>query len=142
MKRYELEILTNSYTGNFERELAAYVFGYMFEHGRDVCADLCKAFVKEVGHEELFLDMFEHFYDEHGPTVCYLSSYKEGTGTMGITFKFEKDPSPYIRMIERRCLLFPKAWAKASKFSDATVKVKAILLRRLKSEVIAMAEGL
>lgn len=66
MKNYSLLITTNSYAGNFERELGHYITGYPCEYGmykKEISARLSEEGIDDDWTESLSLKFVDH---EHG----------------------------------------------------------------------------
>lgn len=120
-KKFFLLIETNTYTGNFERELCSYVFGAYYD-AQEWVDDLRKQFETEVGDDHPLTEMLFNFHDEHGPTVCEI--YKQNS----LKVFFEKDPSKYRDLIMERLKKFPEANAKAFEFAEKNIKIKRVTL--------------
>jgi hypothetical protein len=112
--KYELEVTFNEYVGNFEREFCAYVFGYAEYGCHDWVHKLQEMFGEEEGVEfaDNFCEYLEHFHDEHGPTICYISNPCEI-----LCVKFDKNPKEHIPMILRRIDKFPSVLATCWEFA-------------------------
>lgn len=84
---YALIISTNSYAGNFERQLCAYVTGAIGECG--VGDDLSKIFFKE--ENEVFFDIVNEG-DDHG---CYrpVSIYDDKDKYKSLVIFFDSEPT-------------------------------------------------
>ena len=137
-KRYKLVIKTNEYTGNFHKELNAYVFGYQPEYEpHEWIKGLEKNFREAAKgifsndpdeNEEEFCEFYHYFYDEYGQNISELSNFAgNGIGTLGITVHFEKDPMPLIPFFMERLKTFPQV-EKDREFGSKNLKIKSVEL--------------
>lgn len=130
MISYRLHIHTNAYTGNFSREMTAYVFGWSgYNDSSSTAEKLSEIFLKEEKTEEsVFDEMFEYFYDEYGQTVYHLSGHVKDEGTQDVVFHFKTNPWRLSAKIKDRLRRFPKAWMKIDKFADKRLKILTVSL--------------
>jgi hypothetical protein len=131
---FEVVIDTNSYAGNFERELCAYVTGYWDEetHGGDQ-ADIFKKEVGEPNPFESFITM-ALTQDDDCPIEAYQclewEPINKETNSVGIFF--EKEPTfELIKLIKERAYKF----SKEGKIFGYPVTLKIIGFRLLKRKV-------
>ncbi len=119
--KYKLLIKTNSYAGNFERELAAYVFGFYW-NCQDWIDDLASKFEMEADgdFQNWIDDSLIAFYDEHGQTCCRIE------GGNNLSFEFDKNPSEYIGIIKQRLEKFPEVLAQTWEYAPKDVKILGV----------------
>ncbi len=109
---YEVIIDTDSYAGNFERELCAYVTGHWDDetHG----GDQAEVFRNEIEEDNLFEDCIGSITNEFGlQTPVYLESTPAELAAKhvmsSIAIVFEKKPTPLlIHIIKSRAYKFER----------------------------------
>ncbi len=138
---YKVIIDTDSYAGNFERELCAYVTGHWDDstHG----GDQAKVFEDEVGEPNPFEDYVSFIIDEHGlrTPVCLEYTPKElgdyNMCSVGIVFK--KRPTPeLIQLVKDRAYKFENKGL----IFNRPVKLKILGFRLLKITMEVVEEEL
>lgn len=110
-KKYRLRIYTNSYVGNFERELTSYVFGYYNEDSDQRVFELYEDQTGERG--EKLTESLSEFYDEHGHTCCEIDS-----DSNNLNVYFDEDPRKFMDIIDSRIDSFKEYWKSVYKFYD------------------------
>lgn len=143
-KKYKLVVDTDAYVGNFNRYMAAFVFGWLheccYDEFRDISNDALKEYAKVLGikckdEDELideagdqvteFLDVR---YDEYGLTVFEMT----GLRSESITFFFEKNPKKILPIIVDRIQRFPAAYvdhkSKSWRITEPMMEIKGIHL--------------
>lgn len=137
---FELAIMTNSYAGNFERELCAHLFGWASEFASDDAEKLSEQAQKfwSAKHNMDTFDLIDIYEDEHGPTCCELY----GDKCFGINVKFSSNPSEFMSDIVERIESFPEAFLKTSKFAGKTkIKMLSYKLVRVSHEEATLIES-
>jgi len=136
---FELAIMTNSYAGNFERELCAHLFGWASEYASED-AEKLKEQANKFWSAKHNMDSFDHidiYDDEHGPTCCELY----GNKCFGINVKFTSDPSEFMPDIIERIGSFPAAWVEVDKYADPKLEMKSYKLVRISHEEATLMES-
>lgn len=109
--KYKLEICTNTYTGNFEREIVGYCIGvyHECEHGKSQA----KIFSKETGYghcdlygeskydKNPFVDLLDFYIDEHGDRFISIGPWGKHCNNIYIHLK-EKPSDELIKLIKDR----------------------------------------
>ena len=132
---FEVVIDTDSYSGNFERELCAYITGHwdLETHG----GDQAEIFEEECGDKP---NPFEDYIamaltqDDDCPVNAYqcLEWEPENKGMNSVGIFFEKEPTPeLIELIKERAYKFEKE----GKIFDKPVDLKIIGFRLFKRTV-------
>ncbi len=129
MKNYKLLIKTNQYTGNFECELCAYVFGDYNTRTQG----LDELFRVEVGEDHELSEMIKSFYDEHGITICEIASNPNN-----LFIHFERNPKKYLKLIKERCDNFPEAYEKSYEYATKNVKITGFELYEVELKEIKL----
>ena len=114
--RFILTIKTDSYVGNFDRDLTAYCFGWFSEFVHETFSE---AFEKEEGEIDLHLI---NTNDEHGATCCQI----DGNSNHLLVY-FARNPQKHLDLIKRRLLAFSKVYSKYHEY-DRKIKIKGISL--------------
>ena len=104
---FEFIIDTDSYAGNFEREICAYITG-MWDHethGRDQAA----IFKKEVGIPNPFEEYITYVYLEHGYAPQQIIWEPIAKAMNSVSIFFEKEPTPeLIAIMKERAYRFSR----------------------------------
>lgn len=136
---FEFVIDTNSYAGNFERELCAYVTGYWDNetHG----GDQAEVFEKEIGNPNPFEGYVTYAITRdddvpvYAPQCIEWESTNKANNSVGIFF--EKEPTPeLITLMKKRA----KRFTKKGKIFDRRVKLKILGFRFLRRTVTIREE--
>lgn len=119
---YQFVIDTNSYAGNFERELCAYCTGYWDNetHGETQA----NIFKEEVGDPEEIFDNITYAMNEHGMLTPNTIEIEPTTNKYNsVAIFFDKEPTPkQIETIKQRAEKF----SKEGKIFDHSVNLKIL----------------
>lgn len=129
--KYKLIINTNSYIGNYNRELMAYVFNFCTETSHEwteALAEMAAAELEIEMPDNETCDLLYHFYDEYGQTVSELSNLGKT-----LTVYFEKNPSKYFDLIVDRLKRFPEIYEKSHEYATKNVKIVSVNLAEVET---------
>ncbi len=122
--KYKLLIETNSYAGNWNREICAWALGCYWDDPHDWTESLQKTCHNTLGEEfveEKILELLSCNYDEHGQTCC------EIVNSNNLAIYFDKKPSKKVQeIIESRIESFSDAANSIMPYPPKGLKIKEI----------------
>ena len=130
---FKLRITCNTYVGNLEQELCAYVFGYAKFDCHDWVEKLNNLAEKELGEEVIdeLSEVVHCFYDEHGDTICNIESENV------LIIHLDKNPEKYLKTIIQRIKNFTVEYVNAFEYADKNVQILSVeLIEQKISETI------
>lgn len=139
--KYRLIIDTDSYSGNFEREITAYVFGLLGES--EVGEEYVEFYKKETGDAEgdKYYEIIEMVYDDHGGNFCEIVQTDNTNETNSIMFHFNSMPTKNdIKLIKSRIYKFNSIRKKIDKmYNKDDIKILSIKLYKEELKLVEIS---
>ena len=134
--QYAVIVKTDSYAGNFEREMTAYITGEIGEC--EVGSKLLPLFVKDLGKNvSPFLDAIDHVPDEHGcHRPCIIYNDNDEYNSFAIFFSFVPAIDQLDLIIERANMYCTDKRLKAiSRFISRPKKILRVFPIKIETRV-------
>jgi hypothetical protein len=132
MKEYAIIVRTDSYAGNFERELCAHLTGIVGE------CEVGDEYVDE-SIESIFEGIVAHIPDDNGcrrPVSLGGCSKTKGFNGNDVVIWFDGLPSDeQKKLLKERALTFNKAATKHNQWHKKDIKIDSIILREIDTTI-------